>query len=322
MTRRLAGPLALVAALGFAGSAGAQGYPTRTIRIIVPQAAGGGSDTVARLLAAELTKAWGQQVIVENRVGAGGIIGSEVAARAAPDGYTLLVNELGGMMIRLSLHAKLPFDPLKDFTAVGMIAYGANVLVTHPSIPVRSVKELLALARSRPGALNFAVPGVGSVAHLAGVEIEQAAGVRWTYIPYKGGGPAIQDLIGGQADFGINGMLATYPHVRSGRLRILAVASRARHPAVPDVPTISETLPGSESGSWQGVLAPAGVPAEIVARWNAEITRMNATATMKERLATFGAVPGNMSTGEMQSFLATERTRWARIVKQADLKPE
>lgn len=309
-----------------ASSASAQSpavnYPAKTVRIIVPHAAGGGSDTVARLLAAELTSAWGQQVIVDGRVGAGGMIGSEFVARAAPDGYTLLVNEVGGMLIRVAMHAKLPFDPLKDLRAVGMVAYGANVLVTHPSIPVRSVKELVALAKARPGQLNFAVPGVGSVAHLAGVELAQLVGVNWTYIPYKGGGPAIVDVIAGQADFGMNGMLSAFPHWKRGRLKVLAIASRARHPAAPELPTLAETVGGSASGSWQGVLAPAGVAGDIVSKWNSEIARINGTPQMRDKLAAFGAVPETMNVGEMQRFMASERARWARMVETAKVKPE
>jgi tripartite-type tricarboxylate transporter receptor subunit TctC len=309
----------LVAATGAAGVA-AQQYPSKPVRVVVPHAAGGGSDTVARLIGAEITKAWGQQVIVENRVGAGGIIGSEYVARAAPDGYTLLVNEVGGMVIRLNIHPKAPFDPGRDFVAVAMGAYGANVLVCHPSLPVRSTAQLIALAKARPGELNFTVPGIGSVAHLAGVELEQLAGVKWAYIPYKGGGPAIQDLIGGQADFAVNGMLATYPHVRSGRLRAIAVASRGRHPAIPEVPTIAETVPGHESGSWQGILAPAGTPRDIVFKWSAEVARINATAAMKEKLAALGAIPEAMSPEQMQQFVGAEKVRWARVVQKAQIK--
>ncbi len=301
-------------------SVAAQTYPAKIVRIIVPHAAGGGSDTVARLLAAELTKAWGQQVIVDNRPGAGGIIGSEQVARASADGYTFLVNEVGGMLIRLSAHAKLPFDPLKDLMAVGMVAYGANAVVTHPSIPVRGLKELIALARARPGQLNFAVPGMGSVAHLAGVELEQRAGVRWTYIPYKGGAPAIIDVVSGQADFGVNGMFSVFPHWKSGRLRILAVASRERHPMAPELPTLAEVIGGSPSGSWQGVLAPAGLPRDILARWNSEIARINTMPAMREKLAAFGATAESMTPGEMQQFLADERTRWARIVREEKIK--
>ena len=309
-------------ALALPMGVGAQTYPAKPIRLIVPFAAGGGSDTVARLLGAELSKAWGQQVIVDNRVGAGGIIGADFVAKAAPDGYTLLATEVGGLVIRAALNLKPGFDPVRDFAAVAMGAYGANVLVVHPSIPVKTVKELIALAKARPGQLNFAAPGIGSVAHLAGVELEQMAGVRWTYIPYKGGGPAIQDLIGGHADFAVNGLLATLPHVKTGRLRALAVASREQHPALPELPTIAATIPGHESGSWQGILAPAGMPRDLIAKWNAEIARIHATTEMHDKLATFGALPGTMTSERMQQFVAAEKTRWSRIVETAGIKPE
>lgn len=305
-----------------AAPAAAQPYPMKPMRLIVPHAAGGGSDTVARLIAPEVAKAFGQQVIVENRVGAGGLIGSEFVARAAPDGYTLLVNEVGGMLIRLGAYAKPPLDPLKDLTAVGMVAYGANAVVAHLSVPVRGMKELITLAKARPGQLNFAVPGMGSVAHLAGVELEQLAGVRWTYIPYKGGAPAIVDVIAGQADFGVNGMFSAFPHWKSGRLRILAVASRERHPAAPELPTLAETIGGGASGSWQGVLAPAGVPRDIVTRWNSEIARVIATPAMRDKLAAFGAVPERMTPEAMQPFLAADYARWAGIVQRGRIKLE
>ena len=312
--------LLLAATLATRASAQAPAYPAKTIRIIVPHAAGGGSDTVARLVATALTQSWGQQVVVDNRVGAGGLIGSELAARASPDGYTMLVNEVGGMLIRLGVHHKPPFDAVKDLAAVGMVAYGANAVVVHPSIPVNGMKALFALAKARPGELNFAVPGMGSVAHLAGVELEKLSDVRWTYIPYKGGAPAIIDVIAGQADFGVNGMFAVFPHWKSGRLRILAVASRERHPSAPQIPTLAETIGGSPSGSWQAVLAPAGLPQDIIARWNAEIARINATPAMREKLGAFGAAPESMTPMQMQQFLAAERARWGRIAREAGVK--
>lgn len=314
--------LMIAAATSVAATAAAQTYPSKLIRIIVPFAPGGGSDTVARLIAPELTKAWGQQIIVENRTGANGIIGADAVAKAPPDGYTLLMTEVVGLTIRPSLIRNMPYDPAKDFSGVAMVAYGANVLVTHPSLPVRTTKELIALARARPGQLNFSVPGFGSAAHLAGVELEQLSGVKWAYIPYKGGAPAIQELIGGQVDFGVNGMLSTYPHVKSGRLRLIAVASRTRHPQAPDVPTLAETIPGHESASHQGLLGPANMPREIAVKWNAEIARLNAMPSMRERLAGFGATPENMTADEMQRFLVTEKARWARVVQAAGLKAD
>lgn len=303
-----------------AGAAWAQDYPNKPIRIIVPFAAGGGSDTVARLLGTELTRAWGQQVIVENRAGAGGVIGTELTARAAPDGYTMMVTEIGGLAIRSTLYKNLKFDLLKDFAGVGVVAYGANVLVAHPSVPVRDTRQLIDLARARPGTLNFAVPGVGSVAHLAGVEIEQVTGIKLAYIPYKGGGPAIVDLIGGQVDFSINGLLATLPHVKQGRLRALAVATREPHPALPGVPTIAQTVPGHESGSRQSVLAPAGVPRAVLEKWNREIARVNATPEMRKRLAGYGALPETRTLDDFQRLIAGEKARWAKVIERGGIE--
>lgn len=298
-----------------------QTYPAKPVRIIVPFAPGGGSDVVARLLGPQLTSAWGQPIIVDNRAGAGGIIGAEYVFRAAPDGYTMLLVETSGLTIRSHLY-KLPFDLLKDFTGVAVVAYGPNVLVTHPSVPARTVRDLVALAKQRPGELNFAIPGTGSVAHLAGVELEQTVGIKLSYIPYKGGGPAIVDLIAGQVDFSINGVLATLPHVRSGKLRAIAVATREPHPALPGVPTISQFIPGHESGSRQAVLASSAVPQDIITRWNAEVTRINRQPAMQERLAALGALPEFMTSAEFQQLIVSERARWAKIIDKGQIKGE
>ena len=304
---------------GAATAVCAQTYPSKPVRLIVPFAPGGGSDVVARLIGAELPKVWGQQILVENRAGAGGIIGAEHVLRSPPDGYTMLLVEIGGLTIR-SLLYKLPFDLLKDFAGVAVVAYGPNVLITHPSVPARSVADLIALAKARPGQLNFAIPGEGSVAHLAGVELEQTAGMRVSYIPYKGGGPALVDLIGGRVDFSFNGVLASLPQIKSGKLRAIAVATREPHTALPGVPTLSETVPGHESGSRQSVLASAAVPRDIIARWNAEILRMNAQPAMKERIAELGALPEFRTPAEFQQQIAADRQRWAAIIEKGQVK--
>ena len=203
-----------------------------------------------------------------------------------------------------------------------MIAYSPHLLVVHPSLPVKSAKELIALAKARPGQLNFAASGIGGAPHLAGVAFEQRAGTQWAYIPYKGGAHAIQELAGGQADFMLNGMLATYPHVNSGKLKLLAVSSKARYPSIPDVPTIGETLSGFESGSWQGVLAPGGTPRELVLKLNAEFIRIVSTPEMKEKLGAQGAIVATMTPEQFQQFLVAEKARWAKVVAQAGLKLE
>jgi tripartite-type tricarboxylate transporter receptor subunit TctC len=298
-----------------------QAYPAKPIRLIVPFAAGGGSDVVARMIGAELTKAWGQPIVVENRAGAGGIIGAEHVLRSPPDGYTMLLVEVGGLTIR-SLLNKVPFDLLKDFAGVAVVAYGPNVLITSPALPANSVSELIALAKARPGQLNFALPGVGSVAHLAGVELEQTTGVKFNYVSYKGGGPAMLDVLSGQVDFSVNGVLATLPHIKSGKLRALAVATKEPHPALPGVPTISATIPGHESGSRQAVLASAAVPRDIIAKWNAEIARINALPESRERLAALGALPEFHSPAEFQSLIAADHRRWARIIEKGQIKGE
>jgi tripartite-type tricarboxylate transporter receptor subunit TctC len=303
------------------GAALAQNFPTKPIRIIVPYAPGGTSDILSRLTGVEITKAWGQQVIVENRPGANGNLGAELVAKAVPDGYTLLLCDVGALSISPSLY-KLTFDPAKDFAPVTMIAYSPHLLVVHPSLPVKTTKELIALAKARPGQLNFAASGIGGAPHLAGVEFEQRAGTKWAYIPYKGGAHAIQELAGGQADFMLNGMLATYPHVNSGKLRLIAVSSKARYPSIPDVPTIGETLAGFESGSWQGVLAPAGTPRDLVMKLSAEFIRVVSTPEMKEKLGAQGAIVATMTPEQFQQFIVAEKARWAKVVSQAGLKLE
>jgi tripartite-type tricarboxylate transporter receptor subunit TctC len=318
---RLLAWIAGVVTLSGANLAQAQDYPSRPIRLIVPFAASGGSDVVARMIGAELTKAWGQPIVVENRAGAGGMIGAEHVLRSPADGYTMLLVEVGGLTIR-SLLYKIPFDLLKDFTGVAVVAYGPNVLVTHPNLPARSVSELIELAKSRPGQLNFALPGVGSVTHLAGVELEQTAGVKFTYVPYKGGGPALVDLVGGQVDFSINGLLATLPHIKSGKLRAIAVATKEPHPALPGVPTISQTVPGHESGSRQAVLASSSVPREIITKWNAEIRRINSEPAMQERLAALGAIAEFSTPAEFQQLIESDRKRWGAIIEKGQIKGE
>src|SRR5436305_7578833 len=258
--------------------AGADSYPTKPIHIIVPYPAGGTHDILARTIGQRLSESLGQPVIVENKPGANGNVGADLVAKASADGYTLLLADIGALVISPSVYPTLPFDPVKDFAPVTMVAYSPHILVVHPSVPAASVKELMSLAKSKPGKLNFAISGVGGAPHLAGVEFAQRTGVKWEYIPYKGGAQAIADVAGGQADVTLNGMLATYPLVKGGRLKLLAVSSGKRMSAIPEVPTLAESgLPGFETGSWQGVVAPQGTPREIVARLNAEIGRILAT---------------------------------------------
>src|SRR5690606_36102450 len=233
-------------------------YPSKPITLIVPFPAGGTSDVLGRLVGDKLGQALGQTVVVENRAGANGNIGADYVARAQPDGYTLVLLDLGNLSISPSVYPNMPFDPLKDLQPVSMLAYSPHLLVTTNALPVKTQEELVAYAKANQGKMNFAAAaGIGSAPHMAGVLFAQKTGVEWGYIPYKGGAQALTDLIGGQVDATTNGMVATYPHVKSGKIKLLAVTSEKRLPQLPDVPTVSEMIPGFVTGSWQGVLAPA-----------------------------------------------------------------
>ena len=302
----------IVAAVLACGAAGAlaQAYPTKAIRLVVPYTPGGTSDILARVIGQKINEAWGKPVIVENKPGANGNIGAEVVAKAAADGYTLLLGDIGALCISPSVLAGLPFDPAKDFEPVVMISYSPHVLGVHPALPVNSVKELIALAKAKPGTLNFAMSGVGSAQHLAGVEFALRAGIQWTYVPYKGGSAAIADVVAGHADVVFNGMLGVYPFMKSGRLKALAVSAPKRIAAVPDLPTVAEAgLPGFETGSWQGVLAPAGTRREVVEKLNAEITRILSTPEVKEQLAAQGTEVRAGTPESMGAFSCARRSR-------------
>ena len=319
---RIATACLLAASLAvIAPAAHAQSYPSKPIRIIVPYPAGGTSDILARSIGQKLSESLGQPVIVENKPGANGNVGAEFVARSAPDGYTLLLADIGALAISPSVYPKLPFDPGKDFTPITMVAYSPHILVVHPSIPAASVKELVALAKSKPGKLNFAISGVGGAPHLAGVDFALRTGVDWAYIPYKGGAQAIADVAGGQADVTLNGMLATYPLVQGGKLKLLAVSSGKRMSAIPDVPTIAESgVPGFETGSWQGVVAPAGTPRDVVMKLNSEIGRIVTAPEMRDKLGAQGADVRTNTPDEFTTFIRTEMSKWSKVVTDANVK--
>jgi len=314
--------LAVLACAVF-GAARAQSYPSKPIRLIVPYAAGGTSDILARQLGPKITEAWSQPVVIENKTGANGNVGADFVAKSAPDGYTLLLTDVGGLVISASVYPQLPFNPAKDFTPVLMVSYSPHVLAVHPSVPVKNVQELIAFAKANPGKLNFAMSGIGGAPHLAGIEFAQRTGVQWAYIPYKGGSDAVAAVAAGQADVLFNGMLATWPTVQGGRMRALAISSAQRLASAADTPTVAEQgLPGFETGSFQGVVGPNGIPREVVARLNAELTRILNTAEMKERFAKQGT---EVRTGGADSFgqwLRTEQARWAKVVKDSGAKFE
>ena len=310
-----------------AGQASAQdataGYPKKPIRIIVPFPAGGTSDVLARMVGQKLNEAWGQPVIVENRAGANGNIGADLVAKSEPDGYTLLLMDVGNLAISPTLYPKLPFSPTTNLAPVTMLAYSPHLLVSYPGLPVKSVKELVAYSKAQKGKLNFAAAaGTGSATHLAGVLFAKETGIDWGYIPYKGGAQAITDLVGGQVDVTMNGMVATYPHVKDGKLRLLAVSSAKRLPQLPDVPTIGETVPGFVSGSWQGVMVPAGVPKPVVAKLNAELVRIVKLPDVREKMAAQGADPMTNSPEEFGAWLKSEIAQWGKVIADAQIKVE
>ena len=299
----------------------AQPYPSKPIRLIVPYAAGGTSDILARQIAPKLNEAWGQPVVVENKAGANGNVGADFVAKSPPDGTTLLLTDLGGLVISASVYPKLPFDPSKDFSPVVMVSYSPHVLAVHPSVQVKDVKELIAMAKAHPDKLNFAISGIGGAPQLAGIEFAQRTGVQWTYIPYKGGADAVTAVIGGQAHVLFNGMLATWPSVTGGRLKALAISSAQRMPSAPDTPTVAEQgLPGFETGSYQGIVGPVGIARDTVAKLNAELAKILNGAEIKERFAKQGTEVRTGSPESLGTWLRTEQAKWAKVVKDSGAK--
>lgn len=297
-------------------------YPAKPIRLVVPFPAGGTSDILGRILGYRLAEKWGQQLIVDPRPGAAGAIGAEAVMRAPADGYTLLITDVGSLLINQLLHPKVAYDLTRDFAPVTLVSYSPHLFCVHPSVPAASVAEFIALAKKRPGVLNFA-SSPGGAPFLAGLMFAHRTGIEWTYITGRGGAQSVMDVVSGQADVLFNGMLATLPHVRSGKLKLLAVSSEQRNSALPNVPTIAESgVPGFVTGSWQGILAPRAVPAEIVSKLHADIARILALPDVKEKLAGQGADPLPAPPAEMERFLREERDRWANLIRETGYKVE
>ena len=296
-------------------------YPTKPIRLVVPFPAGGTTDILARAAAQKLTEAWGQSVVVDNRPGAAGNIGSELVAKAAPDGYTLLMGTVGTHAINPGLYAKMPYDHVKDFVPVILVAGVPNVLVVNPSLPVNSVAELIAYAKANPGKLNFASSGSGTSIHLSGELFMSMTGARMTHVPYKGSAPALQDLAGGQVQLMFDNLPSSLALIKAGKLRALAVTSAARAAALPDVPTIAESgVPGFEASSWFGILAPAGTPAPIVAKIDAEVAQWLASPDARERLLAQGANAAGGTPDDFARHIAAETAKWAKVVRDSGAK--
>ena len=318
----IAGGLALFALAALSDHARAQDYPSRAIRLIIPFPPGGSNDVVGRIIANQLGEKLGKQVFVDNRAGAGGVVGSDLAAKAAPDGYTLLIVSIA--------HAvdpwiyKEPFDPVKDFVPVSIIATGTNVLTVNPKLaPVHSVKELIDLAKTEPGILNYASAGIGSFQHLSGELFKLTAGVDIQHVPYKGGGPAMLAVIAGEDEVMFSSIVQTLPSIQSGSLRALATGGEQRSPILPDLPTIAEAgVPGYVATNWWGIVAPAGTPAPIVAKLHDAVAGLLDSPTTKKYLDNEGAAPVHMSSAEFGSFIAAEIAKWGPVVQKAGMKAQ
>ncbi len=303
-----------------AATVGAQTYPAKSIRYLVPYAAGGGTDVLTRIIAQKLGAAWNVPVVVDNRTGASGLIGTETVARSAPDGYTMLM-AINSHAINASLFSKLPYDPIKDFAPVILVATSPNVLTVHPSSPARTVKELISLAQSQPGKLTYASGGPGSGSNLAGELFKMMAKVNIVEVPYKGGGPALNDLLGGQVSMSFVVLQTALPHMASGRLRALAVTSATRTPFAPELPTVAESgLPGYDVFSWYGTLAPAGTPPEIIKRWNVEISKILAMPDVQEKLTGLGMEGKGGSPQQFDQFLRSDWKTWDKLIKSLGIR--
>ena len=307
----------------YSGSSIAQSYPVKPIRLIVPFPAGGSTDIIARLAGQKLAEGVGQQVPIDNRGGAGGTIGADLAAKAPADGYTLVLGTSSTHAIAPSLYGKLAYDAVRDFQPVSLLCTATILLATHPSVPAGTVKELIALAKKRPNQLNFASGGNGSISHLVGEHFKSAAGVELIHIPYKGDTPALIDLVSGQVSLEFGTAVAFLPYIKSGKLKALAVTNPKRSPVVPDVPTVSESgLPGFEALQWFGLFAPTGTPREIVARLHGEVVKLLKLPEVREKLAALGTdIVGN-TPEEFAVFQKAEITKWARVVKTSGARVE
>ena len=312
--------LAIVIAAWICAPAAAQTWPARPVRIVAPFPPGGGTDTVGRLLAQKLAEQTGGSFVVENRPGAAGVLGAEFVARSAPDGHTLLISA-PEMSINPSMRSKVPYDALKDFATISQLTAGQFMLACHPSVPVRSVKQLIALAKSRPGQLNYSSSGTGGINHLAGELLQSMAGFRWVHVPFKGAGPAIVAAISGEVDFVFAATTGLVGHAKAGKVRPLAVTGRKRFGELPGVPTMAEGgVPGYEVAGWYGFYAPAGTPADIVRRLHAEAKRGLNSPDVKDKLEKAGNEVVTSTPEEFGAFLRVEIAKWAKVVKEASLK--
>ena len=317
------GPIAALVLLALVSTADAQSWPAKPIRIISPYPPAGANDLLARIIAPKLSEQLGQPVVVENRAGATGNIGAELVAKAPADGDTLLMGQAGNLTINISLMAKIPFDPVRDFSPVTMVASTPNVLVVHPSLPVRTVKDLIALAKAKPGQINYATSGIGSPGHLAAELLNKSAGIRLVHIPYKGAAPALLDVVAGNAHLYFTSAVSAQPFIPSGRLRMVAVASAKRSPSLPEVPTVAEAgFPEFDVSSWWGVVAPASTPREVVMRLQTEIHRVIALPEIRAKLAEQGLDIATNTPEQFAAYIKSETAKWAKLIREVGVKPE
>lgn len=313
--------VSFVSQLGI-GGAHAQAFPAKPVRVVVPFPPGGPTDIVGRLVSQKMAEGLKQPVVVENRAGAGGVLGTEAVAKSPADGYTLLMGTIGGLAVSMSLQPNRGYDTLRDFAPVTQAVNVTSILVTHPSVPVKSAKELLALARAQPGRLNYGSSGSGTVTHLAGELFKLMGGVNIVHVPYKGGSPALTAILSGEMSLTYENSLIIVPHIKSGKVRALGVTSAKRSKLLPEVPSIAETLPGYGASGWYGLLAPAGTPKDVLARLNAEAVRALRAPDVAEKLSSQGAEPAPGSPEEFTAFIRGEIDKWAKVVKAANMKPE
>lgn len=313
--------LVIVACHGVAPMAAAQSYPAKPVRLVVAFAAGGASDVVARMIAPRLGEALGQQVVVDNRAGANGIIGSELVAKSAPDGYTVLMATNGTHTVNPSLYAKLPYDAVGGFGTVSQVVALSNLLVIHPSIPATSVKDLIGLARARPNQLQYGSGGSGGTPHLAGELLASMTGVKLLHVPYKGGGPSTTALLAGEVAMTFNTLLTSLPHARAGRVRALGVTGRQRSAAIAEVPTIAEAgVPGYEATTWYGLMVPAGTPMNVIERLHLELGKVLRIAEVRERLLGLGADPVGDTPAQFAIQVREDTQKWAKLIREAGVK--
>ena len=317
--------LALILLALAATAAGAQTYPTKPIRLIVGFPPGGGTDIIARLIGQKMTESWGQQVLVDNRPGATGMIGAQAVAKAPPDGYTLGMGHVNSQAIAPSIAAKPLYDPIKDFTPIAYVGYVPNVLVVHPSTPAKTVKELIALAKARPGQITFASPGVGSTNHLAGEMLRIGGGINIVHVPYKGSGPAITDLLGGHVVMNYDAMSSVVSYIKDGRMRPLAVTTPQRDPQLPNVPTMRETLAvfkDFEVTNWYSIVGPANMPKDLVTKLNAEVNRIMGLKDVAAKLDELGTRRNPMTPEQFGEFIKAENAKYQKIAKQSGVRME